>query len=523
MIRTHRWIGVLSVAYVILASVLAVRWYRYQLNPDAISYISIAREYAHGHLPAALNGFWGPLLSWLIVPFIWAGINPIIAAKLIIIFAGLGLLFVVYCFLISKRASRSVALAAAGLTLAMVVDMALSGPITPDLLLTLAIVWFAVRLNSFVGKPQRTAGIWLGLSGALMYFSKGFGFYLFLGTVSLVAMWQWLAQKLTLRAVFQNWLPVVITFGVIVLPFVTAISWKYQKPTISNAGAFDHVLFGPAAKGASGPWLVEGPLSPHSSTAIWAGEDPSYLQQLLPGNGWSPFDSKHSLKYFVVSTVGNNLRKTIDLLIGFGPAVAAGVLILLVGWLGKSNRQEYALFALVGLLMSGGYALVLTEGRYLAGFAVLAILGLGLAATSLQKVKVINHWQTISAGLIIVIVAAIPVWQRTTQNSYTDRPPYLAAMSLQGIIPANSRAMTDAYTGYYDCYYLGLQCLGTLATVITKPDSYYRKLQRAHVQYYIDHHSISHNTVVNNFLDSHFEKLTDRMNGSQLITVYRLR
>ena len=34
------------------------------VNLDAVSYLDIARDYARGDWPAALNGYWSPLYSW---------------------------------------------------------------------------------------------------------------------------------------------------------------------------------------------------------------------------------------------------------------------------------------------------------------------------------------------------------------------------------------------------------------------------------------------------------------------------
>ena len=44
--------------------------YVYLLNADGTSYISIANQYWRGNWGQAVNGFWGPLLSWLLIPFL---------------------------------------------------------------------------------------------------------------------------------------------------------------------------------------------------------------------------------------------------------------------------------------------------------------------------------------------------------------------------------------------------------------------------------------------------------------------
>ena len=44
-----------------------LNFYRYDLiNKDVISMISVARLYAAGNFTSAVNGYWGPLFSWLL-------------------------------------------------------------------------------------------------------------------------------------------------------------------------------------------------------------------------------------------------------------------------------------------------------------------------------------------------------------------------------------------------------------------------------------------------------------------------
>src|SRR5215208_1289032 len=50
--------------------------YRHQLvNLDAVSYLEIARDYAHGDFAGALNGYWSPLYSWVLA-LAWVMVDP---------------------------------------------------------------------------------------------------------------------------------------------------------------------------------------------------------------------------------------------------------------------------------------------------------------------------------------------------------------------------------------------------------------------------------------------------------------
>ena len=44
-----------------------------RLNTDAIAYMRIAEYWAAGNFELAVTGYWGPLLSLLMVPFLYLG------------------------------------------------------------------------------------------------------------------------------------------------------------------------------------------------------------------------------------------------------------------------------------------------------------------------------------------------------------------------------------------------------------------------------------------------------------------
>ena len=67
--------------------------YKYVMDIDAISYIHVAERFAKGEYYYSVNGYWSPLISWILVPFIKAGFDPALSAKYINGFLGLLSLF----------------------------------------------------------------------------------------------------------------------------------------------------------------------------------------------------------------------------------------------------------------------------------------------------------------------------------------------------------------------------------------------------------------------------------------------
>src|SRR5712692_1840121 len=49
---------------------------RYELNPDSMDYLDIARQVAAGHWAAVANGYWGTLNSVLLAPLFFFHLSP---------------------------------------------------------------------------------------------------------------------------------------------------------------------------------------------------------------------------------------------------------------------------------------------------------------------------------------------------------------------------------------------------------------------------------------------------------------
>ena len=79
-----RWVFAVQAVLLVVAAVRNV----HQLNPDAVAYMRIAGYYAGGQWDLAVTGYWGPLLSWLMVPLLKAGMAPLVAARVVMALSG---------------------------------------------------------------------------------------------------------------------------------------------------------------------------------------------------------------------------------------------------------------------------------------------------------------------------------------------------------------------------------------------------------------------------------------------------
>src|SRR2546428_538422 len=61
--------------------VIAAWLNRDQINSDAVAYMRVAQYYLSGQTDLMISGYWGPMLSWLIVPWLLVFADPLRAAR----------------------------------------------------------------------------------------------------------------------------------------------------------------------------------------------------------------------------------------------------------------------------------------------------------------------------------------------------------------------------------------------------------------------------------------------------------
>ena len=523
IIKKHSSFVILCVLFTVVTTILSCTSFAHQINPDATSYFTIAEKYAHFDIRHAINGYWAPMLSWLLVPAIWMHLEVDITARLIDILASLGILAVVYRFLLHRGASRHVGFITATFLALNFVDWILIGPVTPDLLFSFFVLLFILGCDAFLTKPGTRNGVLVGISGAAMYYTKGFGFYLFIAIIALLFLWQTWQSRKHLMSVIKAYIPVIAIFLVLTLPFIILISIKYGYPTVSNAGAYDHKVFSPAMQGGQ-PMLTSGPLAPPNPTADTIWEDPSKMIKLMPS--WSPLQSSLDLSYFVHQVVENNLGVSLEAMYGFGAAAIAGVLLSIVGCLQKKNRQLYLLFVLVGAIEVIGYSVIYTESRYLWSIALTASIAFGLWLSQLETRRVFNNRQVIVACGILFVILFVPLIGHVQQAKVGSSRSFEQAVAIGEFIPRGSRAIGDNFALYYPCYYLQLHCYSVLETPLpgTGP-AYAQLLKNDGIAYYIDFHTRDNDPRLTAFVSIYFRKVgnVNPIPPDGPITIYKLK
>ena len=152
---------------------------RYGITPDGISYISIAQKYLDGNFGDAVNGYWGPLLSWLLVPVLALGVPPVLAPKLVLLVTGM--MTIVGARLLSYRFDMSESVRTILLVSLIPVTCYFAlFRMTPDLLIATTLLFYLAFIFDSAYRTHAGYGWRCGVVGGLSFFAKSFGFPFFL-------------------------------------------------------------------------------------------------------------------------------------------------------------------------------------------------------------------------------------------------------------------------------------------------------------------------------------------------------
>ena len=167
------------IAALTIYAVLIITCCHYQrLTGDATLYLSIAEKYIRGDFANAVNGYWGPLLSWLLIPFLYMGATHVFAINAMHLIFGLltitGIWRLSYKFEITETI-RCIILAALVPVLQFV---SLIEPM--DFLLLCVLVYYFNVVFSRDYPEKVVHAVTGGILGGLAYYSKPYGFPFFI-------------------------------------------------------------------------------------------------------------------------------------------------------------------------------------------------------------------------------------------------------------------------------------------------------------------------------------------------------
>lgn len=360
---------IIFLAVIAVYSVLCITRHQYtRFTADSMLYFSIANKYLAGDLQNAINGYWGPLLAWLLIPFLYLGASDVFTINSLDLI--IGILTFIGVWKLSRRLEVSDNIMGILLISLMPIVLKFSLVQPMDFLLVCILIFYLSAIFDPEYHKSVTSGLISGSLGALAYFTKSYAFPFFILHFFIMNILHYFKstvesdRKRVLRNAFAGFLLFFLISGA----WIMAISDKYGHITFSTMRDTNFNAPGPDDMGGGlefgVPVFSEGFFEPPNETAFVVWEDPSYLR----GKPWSALQSTRHFKHFIRLTL-KNISDGLKIFESFSTfsivIIVAYILLYCVGPKEKllsNGTLLYPLFTI--LLFSGGYVLFHFEERY---------------------------------------------------------------------------------------------------------------------------------------------------------------
>lgn len=452
-LKNNRDLILVLIIYSFLSALL-LKFYLYT-GGDGISYISIARYYAAGNWADAINGYWSPLYSWLMVPFFIYGVkhmNAVYVSHFISLVAGFFTIIGMWRFAdkfelgINTRRAIIISIVPLILSIALIYD-------TPDLLLVCILMYYFNIIFDPRYPDKLLNGFLCGILGALAYFSKTFALAFFFVHFLFFNILYYLRSlnKEKRTKILKNLILGLALFCVLSGVWVGTISQKYEEITIGTSGEYNHALIGPNYD--THPVYFRGLIKPPTINAVSIWEDPSYMRM----SDWSPFDS-WELFQFQVMLIWKNIIDTLILIENYSFLSLIIIMVALMS-IFRSDFDKPLKGTLVDLIVtmlifSGGYCLIFVDWRYLlpVGF-LLVITGFYLIDKYYKIGKINIKYRSIFLVLLTLSFMFTPtlnlVLSVNTDNETHNLVNTLANYGVHGKTASNDEWLETYRATYY--------------------------------------------------------------------------
>ncbi|MEJ5307851.1 MAG: hypothetical protein WHT27_06095 [candidate division WOR-3 bacterium] len=445
-------------------------FFRYQINPDGISLINIAKKYLSGNFKLAVNGYWSPLISFLLIPFLVVFKEGVISFKILSYFIGL---FSIYLF---DRFLKNVGIVSNYKKIFLIFFVPIVTThftlikITSDFIITtffLFLLSFLVDENLF---NKKYSFILLGFIGFLTYLAKTYGFFFFLGLLIILFFINLI--KRDFRKIKYLFLSGIVFIALSSI-WIFIISAKYGYPTVGTTGKFNYTTLTIDTLKLKEVYTHPLPPPDSLSTSFW--DDPSYVKH--------PEVSVkmvfENLNYYL-KIVSERTLRTFKLLLSFSLFLPLFFILSVFLFIKKKKRKNLFLIFFASIISFIGYLPVEIERRYIfINFYLIASLFLIV----LENFKIRNFLKILSFILISLSFLIMPLKElKSDLNSGKDvynLSSELKNLNISGNVASNLNRKNTTYISYY----LNLKYYGTFYYSNDK-DKLLEDLKRYKISYY---------------------------------------
>jgi 4-amino-4-deoxy-L-arabinose transferase-like glycosyltransferase len=388
------------------------------VNPDGVSYARVADHYLRGRFDLAVNSWWSPAYSILLLPAMVLQQDPFIAARIINSLAAVG---VALCcaLVVHTLGGGRIASAAYAVALIATASWMWSVPvITPDMLFAFAIMVFAVAgVRHFVAPSTLRAAVF-GVAGGAAFLVKSYGFPFVAAALLLTTGLGILSRRARILEVRHAALAFA-GFLMVAGPWIITISLHDDRFTIGSSGHYSATYSRLARLGMPTPQPPPRPLE-QGRFSHWESPRDPVTREPLPVSGSPTRDRIMDLSHNA-RVIARHFR-SLDPSGTLSAALIFCAALLVFGWRLLERQQALVLAWLLflGCLFAAGYIPLLVEPRYLwpANCLMLAFTA-GTAATLLPRL--LRSRATFGAAAAVLAVVVMAAIARDTVRNYQDR------------------------------------------------------------------------------------------------------
>ena len=452
-------LAIILIIYSIL-SIFLFKYFQYYAVSDVVAYLDIAKKYLVGDFFNGINGIWGVLISWLLVPFLLVGIKPLVSFKILNLIIG-GLTIIGFDKLCKRFAlNEQINFLLLLITLPAVLSFALVHT-TPDLLAVCVLLYYLDLIFDENYEQNIWNGVCVGLLGGIGYLTKHYIFYFILIHLLLSHLFKFFYKKNDSRKkIATNLLVSYFVFLIISVSWIYILSNKYGFFTVGTSMDYNRAWMSPLSQGHAPEYL--GLLEPSNPSANSMWEDLTYYVKFMPDNKWSPLSSVLNFKYQII-LIFKNLSETFLIFNKFSLILGPIIFLLGVIYVIKNIKKrdilvdKVFLSLVVIILYSSGYLLIRTSDRYvwIDYFLLLLMGGLYFNKFYSSLLNLNNRKLILSILFIIYSLSFIvtPI-RRLMINIYQDKKIYdlsvlLRDNNVSGRIASNANWSDTSILSYY--------------------------------------------------------------------------
>ena len=486
---------------------LLLKYYQYQINPDGIGYLTRSEAYLAGNFNSAIDSYWGPLITWLLIPFLVFGksqVYELLSTKILSLMVGLvtlvGVRFLLNRFEMDNNIKTVILLSLVPIILYFAYSV-----ITPDLLVTCALIYYLYYIFDPDYYQKKSNAVLCGIIGSIAYFGKSFALPFFLLHFTVFNCYYYLSNKNVRKKIIKNLARGLLVFFLISGIWITIISEKEDQLTFGTSGGINYALVGPDSQGYPAEY------------GGFNTDTQKYYDEL----SWSPLDSWSNFKY-QIKIIWNNILKELavyQIFSYFSIIILLFFIILCFKPLRYLIKDRDILYPLTTLIiLSSLFLPIVVEERYLWLSYLLLLVMSGVLINKLWNTETLNKLAKFSLLVIVCLSFVYMPINFLNDNINLDKDVYELSMDLKSNyhISGNLAANDHNNEMYFISFYLKTKSYGKARENIT-----YDELKSELNQLNIDYYFVWGNPPINQQLGLEYPEITHGQIND--LRIYRMK